>query len=48
MANSVAYTFVCPACRETMEVNESMREALLSHGCVVCGSSVSGEAFVLN
>jgi hypothetical protein len=39
------YRFVCPECRESLEVNDSMREALLDNGCVVCGSSVSCDAF---
>lgn len=38
-------TFHCPDCGEAMTVNESMRDALLDHGCVVCGSTVSTAAF---
>jgi len=38
-------TFHCPDCGETMTVNESMRDALLDYGCVVCGSTVSPMAF---
>lgn len=45
MANPVTYQYVCPVCEETIEVNEGMREALLEHGCVLCGSDVSTEAF---
>jgi len=38
-------TFHCPDCGEAMAVNEPMREALLDHGCVVCGTSISPNAF---
>jgi hypothetical protein len=37
--------FHCPDCDEAMSVNESMRDALLDHGCVVCGTSVSTNDF---
>ncbi len=30
------YIFVCPACTQEIEVNASMREAILSNGCPVC------------
>ncbi|ESP89989.1 DUF7560 family zinc ribbon protein [Candidatus Halobonum tyrrellensis] len=39
------YAFDCPACGEAVEVDASMREALVSHGCVVCGARVSTRAF---
>lgn len=39
------YTFVCPECGETMSVNGPMRDALVENGCVVCGASVTGDAF---
>jgi len=45
MGDSSAFVFVCEACAESMEVNGSMREALLDQGCVICGASVSPEAF---
>jgi predicted RNA-binding Zn-ribbon protein involved in translation (DUF1610 family) len=38
-------TFRCPGCGEAMMVNEPMREALLDHGCVVCGTALSPSAF---
>jgi hypothetical protein len=38
-------TFHCPTCDESMAVNGPMREALLDHGCVVCGTAVSRSAF---
>lgn len=39
------YTFVCPECGETMSVNGPMRDALVENGCVVCGASVTDDAF---
>lgn len=39
------YTFVCPACGESLAVNESMKEALVERGCVICGTAVTAEAF---
>lgn len=39
------YTFVCPECGESLSVNDSMRNALIDNGCVICGSSVQDEAF---
>jgi transcription initiation factor IIE alpha subunit len=45
MTASEEFTFVCPDCGETMEVNDSMRAALLENGCVICSASVSDAAF---
>ncbi|MBP1954737.1 putative nucleic acid-binding Zn ribbon protein [Halarchaeum rubridurum] len=42
---STEYTFVCPECGESLDVNASMRDALLDRGCVICGASVSPSAF---
>lgn len=39
------YVFVCPECGESLEVNGSMRDALLERGCVICGASVPPSAF---
>lgn len=39
------YDFVCPECAQEIEVNASMREALLANGCVVCGAALSPDAF---
>lgn len=39
------YTFVCPECGESLTVNDSMRDALIANGCVICGSAVQEEAF---
>lgn len=44
-AKDEEYTFVCPECGETLEVNDSMREALIEEGCVICGGSLSSDAF---
>lgn len=45
MGASEDFIFVCPACGESMEVNASMRDALVENGCVVCGAPVSAAAF---
>lgn len=39
------FVFICPTCDETLEVNASMRDALLEKGCVICGAAVTSEAF---
>ncbi len=39
------YIFVCPACDESLEVNDSMKDALIERGCVICGTTVTAEAF---
>lgn len=39
------YTYICPECGESLEVNDSMREALIEKGCVICGVAVTDEAF---
>ena len=39
------FTFVCPACAESLAVNGPMREALIANGCVVCGAAVTDGAF---
>jgi predicted RNA-binding Zn-ribbon protein involved in translation (DUF1610 family) len=45
MSSSVDYNFVCPECAESITVNASMKEALLDHGCVICGTTVTKSAF---
>lgn len=45
MNTGVEYLFVCPVCEETIDVNSSMKDALVENGCVICGSSVSQAAF---
>jgi hypothetical protein len=45
MSGSEGYTVVCPACEESIAVNEAMRTALLDSGCVICGTEISTEAF---
>lgn len=39
------HTFTCPECGESMRVNTPMRDALVDRGCVICGYSVTAEAF---
>jgi transcription elongation factor Elf1 len=45
MSASEEFTFDCPSCGASMAVNASMRDALVENGCVVCGASVTAEAF---
>lgn len=45
MVDIAHYNFVCPACGESLEVNDAMREALVEKGCVVCGASLTTDAF---
>lgn len=37
--------FRCAECTEVITVNLAMREALLEHGCVVCGAPVAESSF---
>jgi predicted nucleic acid-binding Zn ribbon protein len=39
------YRFVCPACEQEIEINASMREAILESGCPVCTAGVGTEHF---
>lgn len=39
------YSFVCPKCDESLEVNDSMKDALIDSGCVICRAAVTSEAF---
>lgn len=41
------FTFVCPVCEESLQVNDSMKQALVEKGCVVCGSDLTPDAFTL-
>lgn len=45
MADPASYQYDCPVCAESIAVNEAMREALIEHGCVSCGSALTDEAF---
>lgn len=45
MSKAADLTFVCPSCGESLTVNNSMRDALLDNGCVICGAGVSNAAF---
>lgn len=40
-----SYLFTCPDCGQEIEVNASMREAILSSGCPVCTESVDAVDF---
>lgn len=39
------FSFACPECAETLQVNVGMKKALIANGCVICGASVSSDAF---
>lgn len=39
------YIFVCPDCGQDIEVNASMREAILSTGCPVCTEQAETDDF---
>lgn len=43
--DDAGYVFVCPECDESMQVNASMRDALVENGCVICGAAVSRGSF---
>ncbi|MFB6269319.1 MAG: hypothetical protein ABEH83_05205 [Halobacterium sp.] len=45
MTASEEFTFDCPSCGASMEVNPAMKDALVDNGCVVCGASVTAAAF---
>jgi hypothetical protein len=37
--------FSCPDCRQTIEVNDEMRETILRTGCPVCTTTVTDDDF---
>lgn len=39
------HVFECPDCGERIEMNAGMRQAVLDHGCPICGASVTEAAF---
>ncbi len=39
------HIFVCPDCEQEIEVNTSMREAILANGCPVCTAPVESAYF---
>ena len=45
MSDAEEFAFLCPECGQEIEVNASMREALIANGCVVCGATVSEDSF---
>ena len=44
-ATTTDFEFCCPACAESLTVNEPMKVALVSYGCVICGASITEDAF---
>ncbi|MCT9096127.1 DUF7560 family zinc ribbon protein [Haloarchaeobius sp. HME9146] len=45
MSSTGNYRFECPECAENIEVNESMKEAIVASGCIICGNPVSDGSF---
>lgn len=45
MQPAQAFVFTCPTCQEEIRIDAGMRESLLEHGCVVCGSDIDPAAF---
>lgn len=43
--DEAAHRFACPECGSVLQVDDATREALLDGGCVVCGATVTDEAF---
>lgn len=39
------YSFACPGCEASLTVNDPMKDALIERGCVLCGTSLTAEAF---
>lgn len=39
------YEFTCPECAQSVDVNEEMRNAILSNGCPICTANVIVEDF---
>lgn len=37
--------FCCPACAESVRVNEEMKDAMLEKGCIICGTPVTSSDF---
>jgi hypothetical protein len=47
MSTTGNYRFECPECAESIEVNESMKVAIIDHGCIICGASISDDSFAV-
>jgi DNA-directed RNA polymerase subunit RPC12/RpoP len=45
MGQQTEFQYVCAECGETIAVNAAMRDALIEHGCIICGAAVSETAF---
>lgn len=41
------FLFQCPECGQEIEVNASMRDSIMEHGCPVCSFDPSGQDFVV-
>lgn len=39
------YEFDCPDCGQHIEVNDPMRDAILTNGCPICSAAVTADAF---
>jgi hypothetical protein len=37
--------FVCPECHGWVPVDSETRRAIVTHGCVLCGTAVTPDAF---
>lgn len=41
-----AFTFVCRVCGQRIAVNATMKETLVSNGCIVCGAAAGPADFL--
>jgi putative FmdB family regulatory protein len=39
------YEFTCSECGQEIEVNDNMREAIVTNGCPVCAAAANEEEF---
>jgi len=42
------HIFVCSACDQEIEINDSMREAILSNGCPACAETAEPANFEID
>lgn len=45
MAAATELTYDCRACDRSVTVDGALRDAILEHGCVLCGAAVEPTAF---
>ncbi|MFB6122214.1 MAG: hypothetical protein ABEJ78_01975 [Haloferacaceae archaeon] len=45
MGQQADFEYVCAECGEAIAVNAAMRDALIEHGCIICGAAVSPDSF---